>query len=315
MTLSSIILYSQSTNPLDEMLFGDTPDQDNQNKTTLSDSVSNDIIRINYAKKNAQLAMIMSALLPGSGQLYADKSAITAYIFPVIELAVIGGMVYYNNQGKQKTKDYKKYATEDVTLQINDYTYSGPRYRRDFQQAVQDTLISIHTYDIYDGLYFSLDLTDTQHFFEDIGKYDKYIFGWVDWYFEYAEIPPIGDAPSPHPIFVFDISNPSNPLYNSPDNKWKATISLLDGTTQSKPSSTLRSEYIQMRKDAEDEFKMARNISFGLAFNHIAAAIDAARVTRKVNRFYISDLKIKLNYYTAVKSGSLTPMLGINYSF
>jgi len=308
-------LYAQASNPLDDMFLNGKQQPESDKKKADQEDLSNDIIIMKYEKKNAQLAMLMSAIVPGAGQFYADKSSFTTYLFPIIEAAVIGGIIYYDNKGDKKTKEYKKYVTEETTLEFGDYTYTGPRYRRDFQAAVQDTLIRIHSNDIYDGLFFSLDPTDTQHFFEDIGKYDKYIFGWVDWYFKYAELPPVGDFLNPQPIFIFDISNPANQLFNSPENKWRYNIPLTGDATQDVPYSDLRKEYIKMRRDAEDEYSVARNLYFGIAFNHIISAIDAVRLTRKVNRLYLSDNNVKFNYYAAVHNGRMTPMLNLNFSF
>ncbi|MFO7660629.1 MAG: hypothetical protein R6V77_06930 [Candidatus Cloacimonadaceae bacterium] len=315
--LAAFMLQAKDPNPLDEMLI--SPDKEPR-EIIVRDSLTNDIIRVNYEKKNAKLAMLMSSLVPGSGQFYANKSAITAYIFPIIEIAAIAGMIYYDNKGDKKVNDYKKYVTEDVTIEFDGYTYTGPRYYRPFQEAVQDTLISIHTLDIYDGVgydkFFSLDPTDTQHFFEDIGKYNKYIFGWVDWYFKYAEIPSeYTGVPDPHPLFVFDITNPADPRFNSPENKWQYNLPLVGEPTQDLPYSALRKVYIQMRNDAEDEYRASHNITFGLVFNHIASALDAVRVTRNVNRYYLSDNGVKFNYYASVRDGRLTPMLGLNYTF
>jgi len=313
--IAAINLPAQNSNPLDDMLLGTKQNPESLNTEVNQDSLTNDIIRVNYAKKNAQLAMIMSAIVPGAGQFYVNPSAITTYIFPLIELAVIGGIIYYDNQGDKKTNDYKKYVTDEVTIDINGYSYTGPRYRRDFQTAVQDTLISIHSADIYDGIFFSLDANDSQHFFEDIGKYDKYVFGWVDWYFKYAELPPVTGLPDPHPVFVFDIDNPANPYYNSSENKWRYNVPLTGDPTQDLPNSALRNVYIDMRQAAEDKYRVANYLSFGIAANHILAAIDANRLARKINKFYLSDSNVKLNYYAAIKNGHLTPMLGMNVSF
>jgi hypothetical protein len=308
-------LRGEQSNPLDDMLNGDKQQSLKAPVTSQDDSLSNDIIMVNYEKKNARLAMLMSAIIPGAGQFYADKSSITAYLFPVIEAAVIGGMIYYDKRGNKKSAEYKKYATETVTFDIDGYTYTGPRYRRDYQSAVQDTLIRIHSNDIYDGLFFSLDPTDSQHFFEDIGKYDKYIFGWVDWYYKYAQVPPFDGPPDPHPIFVYDISDPANQLYNSPDNKWQFNVPLVGDPTNDRPNSALRSVYIKMRKQAEDEYRVAHSLSFGLALNHIVSAIDAMVLTNKMNRLYLSENTLRFRYYADIRNGHLTPTIGLNLSF
>jgi hypothetical protein len=329
--LGAGVLCADQTNPLDDLLSQPKP-KPAQQTTADQDSITNDIIRVNYSKKSAHLAMLMSALVPGAGQYYADKTSITTYIFPVIELAVIGGMIYYDNQGDKKAKEYKKYVNEEIEYTIGGYTYTGPRYNRGFQAVTEDSLMRVHSADIYDGEFFSLDTDNTQHFYEDIGKYDKYIFGWVDWYARYADaslelIPSsdidadgnyIGDSyPTGfHPMFFYSIMNPQDPRFNSYENKWLGNIPL-DGSSANYevPESPMRNAYIKMRQDAEDRYRSANYISFALALNHIASAIDAARLTSKVNRLYLSDNNVKLKYYAAVSNGRLTPMLGLNITF
>lgn len=78
------------------------------------ENLENDIIRVNYTKKDARLAMLYSMLLPGAGQFYADRTAITTYIFPVIELCTIAGIIVYTNKGNEKTDKYEKYANKEV---------------------------------------------------------------------------------------------------------------------------------------------------------------------------------------------------------
>ncbi len=313
-------LSAKDSNPLDEMLLGPSTNTVTLDKNTGQDTLFNDIIRVNYAKKNAKLAMLMSALVPGAGQYYADKSSITKFIFPAIDLAVIGGMIYYNNEAKKKADIYKDYVNDTVQMQFGSITYSGSRYRRDFQTSVQNELIAIHTNDIYDGEFFSLDGNNSQQFYEDIGKYDKFIFGWIDWYMLFAENSYDGGVPDPEPQFVFSLMSPplspDDPRINSYQNKWLGNLPL-DGSSISylAPASGLRDEYKKLRKASEDKYRTANYVSFGLALNHIASAIDAIRVANKVNRFYLSKNDIKLHYYASHRNGNITPMLGVNLSF
>jgi hypothetical protein len=318
--LAAVDLIAQTSNPLDDMLLEDSKPVRKSTNITKSDSLTNDIIRVNYEKKNAKLAMLMSAIVPGAGQFYVSKSNISAYIYPVIELALIGGMIYYDKQGDDKTKDYKKYVTETITLDLNGYTYTGSRYRRDFQSSVETILKNVHSADIYDNIFFSLDNTDTQHFFEDIGKYNKYVFGWVDWYSTYAEAQPLpyGAPVNPNPTFIFTFMSPpldaADPRINSASNKWLYNVPL-NGDSWDSPSSELRNEYVKMRKDAEAEYRTGHYLGFGLALNHIVSAIDAARVTNKANSLYLSDSNVKFHYYADLSNGNVTPMLGMKISF
>jgi len=90
---------------------------------------------------------------------------------------------------EEKKEDFRFFATgEIITLynSLGDTLYIGPRYNRELQNRVQSALISINAYDIYDDVFFRLDEVNTDHFYEDIGKYNKYIFGWADWYYTFA---------------------------------------------------------------------------------------------------------------------------------
>jgi len=112
--LSLILLSAVFAQNIDDMIFAEE-----------SDSLANDIIKINYEKKDARKAMLLSAILPGAGQFYADKSAITTYLFPILEIAAIGGIVYFNHQGNEKTKDFENYANGEDIIQTFDYVVDG----------------------------------------------------------------------------------------------------------------------------------------------------------------------------------------------
>jgi len=276
--------------------------------------VTNDLIKVNYNRKSAQLAMVMSMLVPGAGQFYANKTVLTTYIFPVLEIGLIGGLVYFNNEGKDKTNKYEKYANgEKITYTTaNGEKITGYRYDRAHQNIVQDILCNVNQVDIYDGSYFRLDDTNTQHFYEDIGKYPQYVFGWMDWYYRFAA-DASGNPVSPN--WQFD--GPSD----SPQTHWIGNYPT-DGTNTGIPvsidspeMSSMRQTYIRMRNDAKDSYSVANLFTLGLAFNHLAAGLDAVRVTRNFNRYYISQTVPSLNFYAAMPSGNVTPMLGLKWNF
>ncbi|NLA45233.1 MAG: hypothetical protein GX869_06265, partial [Candidatus Cloacimonetes bacterium] len=234
-----------------------------------------EIIKVNFEKKDARLAMLYSAVLPGAGQFYAKPSAVITYIFPILEVAMIGGMIYYDKQGDEKTKDYEKYANGEIvthTFNYNvggvdySYTYTGTRYRRDYQTQVQNVLKNINAFDIYDETFFRLDQSDTQHFYEDIGKYNKYIFGWADWYHRFATDPTSGDGtfimddPAYEGLWVFTGSTDPQLIQNR---RWYQNYTVEDFmngnlshpiSPKSPEASPWRQEYINMRKDANKQY-------------------------------------------------------------
>ena len=304
---------------IDAMIFADKADQDSLRKAFEGD-LSNDIIRVNYQKKDARLAMLMSAILPGAGQFYADKSLIRTYVYPVIELGLIGGILYFNKRGNDKTDDYEYYVNgETITQTFGDYSYTGTRYNRAYQNAVQAIVMEHNVNDIYDGTFFRLDDKNSQHFYEDVGKYDKYVFGWADWYYVYAT--------NAAGEFVLDLPGYEGAFKMSSNDAtatWLSNYSIADvqANNFSNPmpsgsvnSSAFRKKYITMRQDAETEFKNAHLVSYGLLLNHLVSAVDAVIITNHVNRMSISQSKVKYNYYTQVFNDHLTPSLGLSWSF
>lgn len=296
--------------------------------TVPSDSVeTSDIIKVRYEKKDAHLAMLYSVLLPGAGQYYADRSSITTYLFPVLEIGLIAGIFYYNNNGNDLVKKYERYANVE-TVNGSDYdnvwdAYTGPRYRREYQTAVQNALIGLYANDIYDSEFFRLDAGNTQHFYEDIGKYNKYVFGWVDWYSQFAADASgtfVLDLPAYNAAWIWSY-NPLQPQ----DRRWLGNIPIASynpanpGTDYIPPgdpsASPMRAQYIRMRNDAKDQFSIARLLTFGVALNHLGSGLDAVRLVGKRNRSRLAGNDIQLQYYTSVRDDKLLPMVGLNWKF
>ncbi|MDD2332258.1 MAG: DUF5683 domain-containing protein [Candidatus Cloacimonetes bacterium] len=306
------------------------------------DDFSQELVNSGRTKKSAHKAMLYSMIFPGAGQYYADKTSITTYIFPVIEIALLGGIIYYSAQGNKSTKDYEDYATKDIVVIKNsdgDVIYQGSRYNRQFQSDVEQVLMGVNQWDIYNPQYFRLDPTNTQHFYEDIGKYNKYIFGWTDWYHTFAADSdgdfmlsdslgvygnPYGNYPS---VWVMsntdpDFAHESVWLSNHTiDNYQQYLVSgdvtyLQNPVSPSSPSaSPMRQKYIKMRQEAEDSYSAARTLSFGLVINHIASTLDALRLAKKWNRYVITQDNVKFHYYTSIRDDQLTPTLNLSYRF
>ncbi len=322
-TFQGLFAQASGANDIDQWLFEQPADN---NRVTKQDTiVTNDLITVNYNKKDAKLAMLMSMIIPGAGQYYADKSSITTYIFPALELAFLGGLIYYDQQGDKKTKAFEKYANGEMipykhfdgtpVLDNQGNQVYGTRYNRQYQSAVQTIMIDIlpnsqsQVVDIYEPSYFRLDNSNTQHFYEDIGKYGHYTFGWVDWYYRFAY-----DATGVlAPQFRFENAGTANA-------SWIGNIPLYGGVTATiKPdtpnASPMRYEYIDMRNAAKDEYASSRFFTFALAVNHLISGIDAVRLTQKVNRLSISQATPQLNLYAAMSNGNITPMMGMKWEF
>ena len=169
--------------------------------------------------------------------------------------------------------------------------------------------------------FFRLDAGNTQHFYEDIGKYNKYIFGWADWYHTFAT-----DATGTYVLDqegyqnawkwtsgqAHEIRWEGNAAIASYDPNSTNNIYILPGSPVASP---MRRKYIQMRQDAEDDYNLARAFGFGLALNHVLSGIDAIRVTNKRNRYFLSDSGFRFQYYADLNNDNFTPRLSLSYKF
>ena len=237
----------------------------------VAQELDNNIIQINYEKKSLAKAMLLSSLFPGAGQFYANRKSITTYIFPLIEIGLIAGYFINYNEGLDKEAAYEDYADDN--------------YNRVNQYDVEVIVSDLHNDDIYTYDHFRLDAKNTQHFYEDIGKYDKYIFGWNDWYGDYVATGYDDDY--------------------------------LEGwIIESNRESDLRNNYIVMRKDAETSYDNAKSLSFGIVANHILAAIDAVRITKIYNRGYLSNTsKLEINFAPIFVNNNFSPALMVTKRF
>lgn len=265
-----------------------------------SNLTDENIINIKHQKKSARRAIIMSSIFPGAGQFYINKKSITAYIFPIIEIGLWYEYINYQNKGDDIENKYKKYADAN--------------YSRAHQNEVQTNMISEAAaidgdsstpHNIYNELHFSLSDKNIQHFYEDIGKYDKYIFGWNDWYQKYAAngIDWVWGSAEIDPTWLGNhITDPNDPDYPQND-------------TYDRPNCAMRMKYDAMRQDAEDKYDISRNFQYGIILNHILSSLDAVRVTRKYNQDALATRSYDYGIKTAFVDNKLTPMFSFTKRF
>ncbi|MFC1553714.1 hypothetical protein ACFL7D_03680 [candidate division KSB1 bacterium] len=114
----------------------------------------------NTSKKSSFKAALLSGILPGSGQLYAGDK-IKAAGFLVAELSLWYSHFHLNGKGDDLEADFRRYADqywikEDYFLWIIENNIDITKYS--------------HT----------LPSTNTQQYYEMIGKYDQFLAGWID---------------------------------------------------------------------------------------------------------------------------------------
>lgn len=165
----------------------DPDDEDEVETVTAGDE---DAMMTDGIKKNPGRALLLSAIMPGAGELYAGKPLRAAGFFAV-EMACWVGAIYYAQQGNDKETEYEKYA---------DKWYHEPVYRAVEFAAAQDA--SVGPSGAFNGTEsewenqnwqaklqylptnFTHELPDerTQQYYENVGKYmTQFGYGWDDW--------------------------------------------------------------------------------------------------------------------------------------
>lgn len=260
---------------------------------------------------SAKKAMLLSSLFPGAGQYYADKSSFTTYLFPILEIGLWTGYLVYYNKGLDKEDEYEDYADEHYNRQYqynvqyalqNNPDANAITYANHFRLDGIDVDEDGNLVDIWDN--------NTQHFYEDIGKYSKYFFGWIDWYDVYAtdgnefmEPQWIWDE-NDIAIGVSDPNNPDSDFYTGDEAVFQQDYGLY---------SRYISEYIEMRKEAEDYYDMGRYFSYGILVNHVASALDANRLARKRNAEFTRNWNLKVS--PVIVNNQVSPAIFISAKF
>ncbi|MCH9032589.1 MAG: hypothetical protein IIB00_10070, partial [candidate division Zixibacteria bacterium] len=186
-------------------------------------------------RKSALKAGALSLLVPGLGQLYNGSHIAKIALFAGAEAGLWIGYAHYHNKGYDQVAEFESFA--DNIWSEEEYF----RYLQDVYGANIDT-----------GIDFShhLPLTKTQQYYEMIGKYEQFSYGW-----SLAE----GDT------IVYSL-DPS--FWKYPTNPYP---------------TDLRITYNDMRGSANDTFASRdRMINFAI-INHILSAVDAALTARSIN--------------------------------
>jgi len=189
------------------------------------------------SKKDVKKAFIYSLLLPGAGQLYVGSKTKAAAFFGIEVLAWTGKFLY-DAKGDDKTDEFNRFA---------DTYWSEERYD-DFLEmnyGVRDDDFAYWYCEPDSGLVFGHHLPDTktQQYYEMIGKYDQFVFGWAD-------VPP---------------------------------LTAEDTTIYKQTVSQLRLTYEDMRHDANSMYDRATAALIVVMINHVISAGEAALAAKRHN--------------------------------
>ena len=153
--------------------------------------------QVDHSKlKKPLLGGALSLLVPGAGEFYSDRY-LKSGIFFAVEVAALTAAIVYNNRGNSQTAAFQNYANQhwsavDYAIWINqngaNYEVSGTTYptiainpntslpswqRVDFSVINQWEALPHNI-----GFSHELPTYNTQQYYELIGKYSQFKYGW-----------------------------------------------------------------------------------------------------------------------------------------
>ena len=169
------------------------------------------------SKKSPVLSGVLSALIPGAGQIYNEDYWIAA-AFVAVEAALVTTAIVYDNKGDDQTEYFQKYA-DDYTNP--DHNWNVVKYAEYLDPEGDDIEIDYET----PGLqpwerikdWSQLNAAETgshhlaphgeQQYYEMIGKYHQFAPGWND--------NPGTLEPSPNFLYYSGLRGQANDYYNT----------------------------------------------------------------------------------------------------
>ena len=156
-----------------------------------------------FKSKSTSKGFLLSLLLPGAGEYYAE-SKIKAGVFLGLEALLWVGYLSYHGKAENKEDEYIDFANTNWS-----------------KEAYSDSMLTIYGVDIdtiqtgtklvsdYDSVVIVEHLPDTktQQYYEMIGKYDQFRYGWDDFDRE--------NFLTPHRNFYLNLRDDSNKLFDN----------------------------------------------------------------------------------------------------
>ncbi len=217
-------------------------------------------------KKSVLRAFVYSAVIPGAGQLY-NGSKVKALAFFGVEAATWAGYIVFHGKGNDKTTNFEDFANRFWSqTRYEDFLFDNFGVTDDDSAYVDGKPYFTH----------HLPDTKTQQYYEMIGKYDQFVFGW-------------DDVPA-------DVAR-------TPENLPTAL-------------SDHRLEYEGLRHDANVMYGRATASLIVMMANHAIAGVEAALSARKHNnKVQMGEDRLSFRAHTATINDNTFPMLTMTYKF
>ena len=235
--------------------------------------------------KSVPKALLFSAVVPGSGQIYS-RSYLKGLAFLVIEAAALTGHFSFTSEGNRLEDQFEADANalwdEDAYWEWMD-EISG--IKRDSFVTHGEWIAALRAYE-RDSFSHFLPEEKNQPYYENIGKYNQFVIGWEDFRKE-----TLHDS-----IEIFTYADYQNGEWDGQDLR----------TVSSK-----RTAYTELQDDSDRNFKRATTMASLLLLNHVLSALDAAWTTKRFNRRVQAGLSVGQKIYQT----EIIPVLRLGVSW
>lgn len=219
-------------------------------------------------QKNPKAAFLMSALVPGSGQIYS-KSYIKGAAFVALEVTAWVLYANYQKEGNRIEDEFQTYANTHWS-EPDYWKWIAHQSGLEYNPGKLEPLREWEHRNFSHGLHRNKD----QQYYEMIGKYHQFSWGWDDFR-------------ENHDISITDAEITSR--YNE--------------SGELNPNR----KYYESRRDASnDAFKRATTATTVALLNHILSAVDAAWTTTRYNQRVNVSLRLEPLYYAYQTNTALT---------
>lgn len=217
--------------------------------------------------KSIPKALLFSAVIPGSGQIYS-RSYLKGLAFLVIEGAALTGHFSSNREGNR---------LEDLFEADANALWDENSYWDWMQEICGSGCNNMDDLRSHERANFSHFLPEekNQPYYENIGKYNQFIMGWQDFREKTLRPPEMEEIP-------FTYAHYQSGELNGKDLR---TI------------SAQRTAYTELQDDSDRNFKRATTLASLLLLNHVVSALDAAWTTKKFNRRVQAGLSVGQQIY------------------
>lgn len=140
-------------------------------------------VSASWSGRNTAVAILASAILPGMGELYCytasrDRGTLARVpVFVALDAFLWYGYFHNHSKGKDIKQDYMDYADEhwDLGRFLRDHPCCSHVGGCDSWQDFNETCQGEPNY-----FFYTPRELDSEEFYENIGKYNAFVFGWDD---------------------------------------------------------------------------------------------------------------------------------------